>query len=60
MTVQLQFKDDTRTVTRTYRNVIKQKHLAELREYFVSMRFMYKNGTMTELKGKERKTLCAF
>lgn len=46
--------------TSIYRNVVRGKNLQEHIEGFLSMRHSYRNGSLYQLKGKERRLLRKF
>lgn len=60
MVVQTKINDGTKTVTRTYRNVIKGVNLAQFREGFYAQEEHSRWGTMIQLKGSARILLARF
>lgn len=60
MTIQISINDGRCTSTSIYRNVIRNKSLAEFRESFYANREWARWGIMCQLKGKEEILLAQF
>lgn len=60
MVIQVSINDGRETKTSIYRNVVRNKHLAEFRESFYANREWARWGVMKQLKGADRILLAQF